>query len=146
MIAGQPHEEDAQCCRGRCQGLFVEAPAEEQVHHLLAGDDADRGHEGHDPEQQSERTHDHRAELGLVADGLLEPVVPSAGNPGAKDIDPDYRGLGLGLWLMETVVDYPEFAGLNGLLTTSTAAPLCERVGFTPLRKPEKWMERKPRS
>lgn len=53
-----------------------------------------------------------------------------------------YRGQGLGRWLIETVMAHPELQGLrNFMLATRDAHFLYERVGFTPLRDPERVMQ-----
>ena len=54
-----------------------------------------------------------------------------------------WRGRGLSKWLMETIVQHPELQGLRRWsLLTRDAHPLYASVGFTPLAKPERWMER----
>lgn len=46
---------------------------------------------------------------------------------------PEHRGLGLGLWLVQCVVDHPELAGLRTWqLATSDAHGLYERFGWRP--------------
>lgn len=56
---------------------------------------------------------------------------------------PDYRGRGLSKWLMECVVSHPELLGLRRwLLVTADAHGLYSKYGFTPLRKPDLFMER----
>ena len=55
----------------------------------------------------------------------------------------EYRGQGLGTWLMETVVACPELQGLRRwTLATRDAHALYRKVGFAPLHSPERWMER----
>jgi N-acetylglutamate synthase-like GNAT family acetyltransferase len=54
-----------------------------------------------------------------------------------------YRGHGLGKWLMECIVDHPRLQGLRRwTLLTRDAHGLYTKFGFTPLRKPERYMER----
>jgi len=54
-----------------------------------------------------------------------------------------WRGRGLSLWLMRTVVGHPDLQGLRRwILLTRDAHRLYERVGFAPLAAPERWMER----
>ncbi len=54
----------------------------------------------------------------------------------------DFRGRGLGKWLMRTVRDYPELQGLRRWsLATRDAHGLYRQVGFDALRNPERWME-----
>ena len=56
----------------------------------------------------------------------------------------NYRGRGLGKWLVQAVVNYPELQGLKRiLLATHDAHELYRRYGgFKKLQAPEKWMER----
>ena len=54
-----------------------------------------------------------------------------------------YRGDGLGNWLMECIVGHPRLQGLRRwTLLTRDAHGLYTQFGFTPLRKPERYMER----
>ncbi len=55
-----------------------------------------------------------------------------------------FRGLGLGKWLIESVVAHPELQGLKiFLLVTQDAQELYRKYGgFIPLTKPEHWMAR----
>lgn len=56
---------------------------------------------------------------------------------------PDYRGRGLGHWLIETIVAHPDLQGLRRWsLATRDAHALYRSVGFTSLSAPERWMER----
>jgi GNAT superfamily N-acetyltransferase len=56
---------------------------------------------------------------------------------------PEYRGRGLAKWLMECIVSHPELQGLRRwTLATRDAHGLYEQFGFTPLSKPEIFMER----
>ena len=56
---------------------------------------------------------------------------------------PEYRGRGLSKWLMECVTSCPELQGLRRwILATRDAHGLYEKFGFTPLKKPEVFMER----
>ena len=55
----------------------------------------------------------------------------------------DYRGQGLGKFLMQTVLEYPELTGLRRfLLATKDAHGLYSQFGFTGLNAPDRWMER----
>ena len=55
---------------------------------------------------------------------------------------PDYRGRGLAKWLIECVVSHPELQGLRRwILATRDAHGLYEKFGFTPLKRPEVFME-----
>ncbi|HLI71227.1 MAG TPA: GNAT family N-acetyltransferase [Ktedonobacteraceae bacterium] len=54
----------------------------------------------------------------------------------------EYRGKGLGKWLMQVVVDYPELQGLRRwILMTRNAHGLYEKVGFVRSRNPQRLME-----
>ncbi len=56
---------------------------------------------------------------------------------------PECRGRGLSKWLMECIVSHSELQGLRRwILATRDAHGLYEQFGFTPLRKPEIFMER----
>lgn len=54
-----------------------------------------------------------------------------------------YRGRGLSVWLMRTVMGHPDLQGLRRwILATRDAHRLYEKVGFTTLNIPERFMER----
>jgi GNAT superfamily N-acetyltransferase len=54
----------------------------------------------------------------------------------------DYRGQGLGKWLMQSILDHPDLQGLRRwALVTRDAHRLYQRYGFTPLQDPNGWME-----
>ena len=56
-----------------------------------------------------------------------------------------YRGRGLGVWLMECVVAHPALQTLLRFsLATRDAQTLYQKVGFKPLRYPERHMEKLP--
>jgi len=58
-------------------------------------------------------------------------------------IDEAHRGQGLGVWLMQTVVGHPELECMRlWVLGTRDAHGLYEKIGFTPLSVPEKWMQK----
>ncbi len=55
----------------------------------------------------------------------------------------EYRGRGLGVWLMECVAAHPRLQGLRRwMLGTMDAHGLYEKTGFTQLAAPERWMEK----
>jgi GNAT superfamily N-acetyltransferase len=55
----------------------------------------------------------------------------------------DYRGQGLGRWLMECVMAHPDLAALRRfMLVTRDAHPLYRHVGFSELAQPERHMEK----
>jgi GNAT superfamily N-acetyltransferase len=59
-------------------------------------------------------------------------------------VDEAHRGQGLGVWLTETAVAHPELRCMRlWVLATRDAHGLYEKVGFTPLSGPEKWMEKR---
>ena len=54
-----------------------------------------------------------------------------------------HRGRGLGKWLMECITQHPALQGLRRwILTTRDAHELYSQVGFTPVKFPERYMER----
>jgi GNAT superfamily N-acetyltransferase len=54
-----------------------------------------------------------------------------------------HRGRGLGKWLMETITQHPALQGLRRwILTTRDAHGLYAQVGFSPVKFPERYMER----
>src|SRR5260370_1662041 len=54
-----------------------------------------------------------------------------------------HRGHGLGKWLMECITQHPALQGLRRwILTTQDAHGLYAQVGFTPVKFPERYMER----
>jgi GNAT superfamily N-acetyltransferase len=63
-------------------------------------------------------------------------------------IHEDYRGRGLGKWLMETVLAHPDLQELRRwILITRDAHGLYQQYGFTQLQNPGSWMEKfKPAS
>jgi GNAT superfamily N-acetyltransferase len=58
-------------------------------------------------------------------------------------IHEDYRGHGLGKWLMQTMFDHPNLKHVRRwLLVTDDAHGLYRQFGFEQLTDPEKWMQR----
>src|ERR1700689_440260 len=54
-----------------------------------------------------------------------------------------HRGQGRGKWLMECITQHPALQGLRRwILTTRDAHGLYQQVGFTPVKFPERYMER----
>lgn len=54
-----------------------------------------------------------------------------------------HQGRGLARWMCHLIVAHPELQGLRRwILLTRDAHGLYTQVGFTPLAKPERWMER----
>jgi GNAT superfamily N-acetyltransferase len=55
---------------------------------------------------------------------------------------PEYRGRGLGKWLVECVLAHPQLQGLRRwILVTRDAHELYRRFGFKPLARPQGFME-----
>ncbi|MGA9305121.1 MAG: GNAT family N-acetyltransferase [Candidatus Sulfotelmatobacter sp.] len=54
-----------------------------------------------------------------------------------------HRGRGLGKWLMQCITEYPALQNLRRwILTTRDAHGLYSQFGFTPVKAPERFMER----
>jgi len=57
-------------------------------------------------------------------------------------VHPDYRGQGLGRWLMQCVMEHPDLAGHRRMhLVTRDAHELYRPLGFTEVASPERHME-----
>ena len=57
---------------------------------------------------------------------------------------PEFRGRGLGKWLVECVMSHPELQGLKAwILVTRDAHELYGKFGFKTLARPERYMERR---
>jgi GNAT superfamily N-acetyltransferase len=57
----------------------------------------------------------------------------------------EFRGQGLGKWLVECIVSHPDLQGCRKLaLATRDAQGLYAAFGFKPLKRPEDQMERRP--
>jgi GNAT superfamily N-acetyltransferase len=55
-----------------------------------------------------------------------------------------FRGEGLGKWLVEVMLAHPELQGFRRwTLATKDAHGLYRQFGFTELKRPERWMERR---
>jgi GNAT superfamily N-acetyltransferase len=55
----------------------------------------------------------------------------------------EFRGRGLGHWLVETILAHPELQGFRRwVLATKDAHEIYRRFGFQDLKRPERWMER----
>ena len=55
----------------------------------------------------------------------------------------EFRGRGLSKWLINCVVNHPELRNLRRwILATADAHGLYAQFGFTPLKAPDRWMER----
>jgi GNAT superfamily N-acetyltransferase len=55
----------------------------------------------------------------------------------------EHRGQGLSKWMMEVLFSHPELQGFRRwMLATRDAHGLYQKVGFTPLAAPERFMEK----
>ncbi len=55
----------------------------------------------------------------------------------------EYRGQGLGKWLVECIIRHPDLQNLQRwMLATADAHELYSRYGFIPLKQTEKYMEK----
>lgn len=55
----------------------------------------------------------------------------------------EFRGQGLGIWLMECVAMHPDLQGMRRwMLGTKDAHALYEKTGFTSVAPPDRWMEK----
>lgn len=58
-------------------------------------------------------------------------------------IQPEFRGQGIGKWLIGVIVEHPRLPGLRRwILATKDAHGLYAQYGFTPLGAPGRFMER----
>ncbi len=56
---------------------------------------------------------------------------------------PAHRGKGLSKWLVSCITAHPQLQGLRRwMLATADAHGLYAQFGFTPMKAPERWMER----
>jgi GNAT superfamily N-acetyltransferase len=54
------------------------------------------------------------------------------------------RGRGLGTWLIEVILSHPELQGFRRWsLATKDAHEIYRKFGFSELKRPERWMERR---
>jgi len=100
------------------------------------------------PREVVERALDGSLNFGLYRDGaqigFARVITDSATFAYFSDVFvlPDYRGAGLATWLMTTALAHPALAGLRRyLLVTRDAHAIYARCGFTPLARPERFME-----
>jgi GNAT superfamily N-acetyltransferase len=77
----------------------------------------------------------------LITDGAVFALISDV------FVDSEYRGLGLGKFLVQSAVEHPEVQGVRRmLLATSDAHELYRKFGFGGLSNPERWMEMRPSS
>lgn len=61
-------------------------------------------------------------------------------------IDENYRGKGLGKWLVKTILAHPDLQGLRRImLATRDAHALYEQLGFIAINNPERYMVYDPK-
>ena len=101
------------------------------------------------PRDRIELSLKHSLVFGIYADsrqvGLARVVTDYATFAWLCDvfIHEDYRGRGLGKWLMDSILSHPQLQGLRRfILATRDAHGLYSQFGFTPMKNPERWMER----
>jgi GNAT superfamily N-acetyltransferase len=74
----------------------------------------------------------------LITDGAVFALISDV------FVDSDYRGRGLGKFLVQSAVEHPEVRGVRRmLLATSDAHELYRQFGFGALSNPERWMEKR---
>jgi N-acetylglutamate synthase-like GNAT family acetyltransferase len=57
-------------------------------------------------------------------------------------VEPTHRGVGIGTWMVRSVVDHWRERGVARLLlATKDAHEVYKKIGFTPLANPERFME-----
>jgi GNAT superfamily N-acetyltransferase len=57
-------------------------------------------------------------------------------------IDSAHRGNRLGSFLVQTAIEHPDVRGARQILAAEPGRSLYARFGYSPLRRPERWMER----
>ena len=60
-------------------------------------------------------------------------------------VDAAHRDRGLGAFLVETAADHPAVRGVRQMLAAEPGRSLYRRLGYVPLRSPERWLERRGR-
>lgn len=115
------------------------------IHEFLARTDWARNR----PRQNTETALANSLVFGLYAGdrqiGLARVVTDYAVVAYVCDvfIHEDFRGRGLGKWLIESILAHPNLKAVRRwLLTTEDAHGLYQKYGFAPLDHAEKWMQR----
>ena len=57
-------------------------------------------------------------------------------------VDEKHRGKGLARRMVQMALEHPDFATVNWLLATLDAHGVYQKLGFTPLQNPERWMSK----
>ena len=96
-----------------------------------------------------DRAIEHSVVLGLYAPdgtqaGFARLVTDRATFAWLCDVfvDARLRRRGLGSFLAAQAADHPEVAGIRQVLMADPERSVYRRLGFTPLTRPERWMER----
>lgn len=100
------------------------------------------------PRETVERALDGSLNFGLYRDGrqvgFARVVTDGATFAYFSDVFvlPDFRGAGLATWLVAEALMHPALSGLRRiLLVTRDAHAIYARCGFTPLARPDRFME-----
>jgi len=100
------------------------------------------------PRETVERSIEHSLCFGVYAQGkqvAFARVISDLATfayVGDVFVVEEFRGRGLGKWMMECVVRHPDLQGLRRwTLLTRDAHGLYSQFGFRPLRAPERYME-----
>ena len=99
------------------------------------------------PRELVERAIKHSLCFGVYSDrqiGLARVVTDHATFGYLCDVFvlEEFRGKGIGTWLMECVMSYPELQGFRRwILLTRDAHALYRKFGFTDLKNPARYME-----
>ena len=96
------------------------------------------------PSETVDRSIDHSLNFGLFEGdrqiGFARVITDRATFAFIRDVFvfAEYRGRGLGTWLMEVVLKHPDLQHLRRvMLATRDAVTLYQRLGFRPLARPE---------
>jgi len=57
-------------------------------------------------------------------------------------VDAAHRAHGVGSFLVDTAIAHPDVRGVRQILATEPGRSLYARFGYSPLARPERWMER----
>ena len=101
------------------------------------------------PHEATERAYSHSLVFGLYDGsrqiGVARVLSDTAIFAYLMDVfvHENYRGRGLGKWLIETIFEYPDLKNVRRwMLATSDAHELYARVGFKSPSQPDLWMEK----
>lgn len=101
------------------------------------------------PRQRTEEAFSHSMVFGLYKEkrliGMARIVTDHSIFAYLCDvfIHEDFRGIGLGKWLLQNIFDHPDLISVRRwLLATDDAHGLYQSYDFEQLPEPEKWMQR----